>query len=91
MEIYSRPIPAAITASHGAPIAKADTIHANIDTPDLDTRTLGYTLPILPDLDVLAADTDRNVPVLYDRRTYDPDTLATIDRVLTEAEAATEG
>lgn len=75
--------------------ARAHTIHTNLDTPDLNTRTLGYTLQILVDLDVLAADTDRNAAALYDLRTYDPDLLATIGRVLTEteaeAEAATEG
>lgn len=58
--------------------ARADTIHANIDAPDLDTRTLGYTLQILVDLDVLDADAGRNAATLYDLRTYDPDATRAI-------------
>lgn len=64
--------------------ARADTIHTNIDTPALDTRTLGYTLQILVDLDVLDAEAGRNAATLYDLRAYDRDTLATIGQVLAD-------
>lgn len=65
--------------------AQAHTICANITTADLDPPTVGYTLQILVDLDILAtADSGRNAAALYDLRSYDPDALETVGQVLSE-------
>lgn len=61
-------------------------IHANIPNPSVDTRTLGYTLQILADLDVLDAAAERNAATLYDLRSYDTDTLERIGRALDDGE-----
>lgn len=62
--------------------ARAGDIHANITNFAVDTRTLGYTLRILADLNVLDATADRNAATLYDLRSYDADALAMIGRAL---------
>lgn len=66
--------------------AQAADIHANIENPSVDTRTLGYTLQILTDLDVLEAAAARNAATLYDLRSYDADTLARIGRAIADGE-----
>lgn len=62
--------------------ARTADIHANLANPAVNTRTLGYTLQILSDLDVLDAATNRNAATLYDLRSYDAAALAMIGRSL---------
>lgn len=62
--------------------ARAADIRANITDSGVDTRTLGYTLQILAELDVLEPGPERNAATLYDLRSYDADLMATIGREL---------
>lgn len=64
--------------------AQARRIYTNIPDPDLNTRTLGNTLRILEELQVIQAESKRNNPNVYDLTTYQPEKLETIGQLLTE-------